>query len=121
MTRIRAIVRVTAADALSMCQSQGMTMTTRFRVALLASCLVLAACGDPVEKAYGKCMAKVKDASTQADKDAADNKDPMAQAMAPAMKEMASKMGQANCDLLHEVCKQDPKGQDCKAAIAEFK
>lgn len=96
-------------------------MTASLRIALLASCLALAACGDPVEKAYNSCIAKVKDAADQADKNASVNKDPIGQAMAPAMKEMASKMGQASCDLVREVCKQDPKGPDCQAAISQFK
>lgn len=96
-------------------------MTTSFRVALLASCFALAACGDPVEQAYKSCTAKVKAASEQADKKASDSKDPIAQAMEPAMNEMASKMGQLGCDSMRQVCKQDPKGQDCQNAIAEFK
>ncbi len=96
-------------------------MTTSLRVALVASCLVFAACSDPAETAYKSCIAKVKDATDQADKKAGDSKDPMGQAMAPAMKEMASKMGQAACDSIREICKQDPKGQDCQNAIATFK
>ena len=96
-------------------------MSIGFRIALLASCLVLAACGDPVEQAYKSCMAKVKADSEQADKKTSDSKDPIGQAMAPAMNEMATKMGQLGCDSMRAVCKQDPKGQDCQNAIAAFK
>jgi hypothetical protein len=96
-------------------------MTASLRIALLASCLVLAACGDPVEKAYNSCMARVKVATDQSDKNAADNKDPIGQAMAPAMQALATKMGQASCELIREVCKHDPKGPDCQSAIAQFK
>lgn len=96
-------------------------MTTSLRIALLASCIGLVACSDPAETAYKSCVAKVKDATAQADKNASDSKDPMGQAMAPAMKEMALTMGQAACDSIRQMCKQDPKGQDCQNAIATFK
>lgn len=81
---------------------------------------MLSGCSDPVEHAYKNCMAKVDDALATSEKNDAAKTDAMSQAIAPAMRDMATKMGHAACEAMKDMCKQDPKGQSCQAAIAEF-
>ena len=92
------------------------TLTIAVAVALfpLSSCSK-----DPVERAYQSCLSKMK--SEIGDKmraEQAGKADPTG--LSGAATAMAEGMGKSICESMKSACEQDPNGQICRAAIAQF-
>ncbi|GMU43293.1 MAG: hypothetical protein IT479_11195 [Xanthomonadales bacterium] len=72
---------------------------------------------DPVEVAYGKCLARVE-AGAQVDSNA--DASEIEKSLASAMQGMGQAVGKAGCDAMREVCRENREGAICKAVLAQF-
>lgn len=83
--------------------------------------LLLTACGgDPIERAYDNCVARLEAQLADAEKEAAAQDNKPAQMVVQTAVEAGRKMGMAACEGMRDSCREDPEGAICKAAIKTY-